>query len=1084
MSDFSIPIIQWIQNLKHHLHFILLSCSRENTFIHSCKFQEMGTYLLEFLKKIDQYSSPRDSSLEENQRFRNLLYLIEDMTKFVKMYDRDHFLNSIIAYKTNVVAEKIKNFRTRFNELCRLLNLVSPNAKQPYPQNTNQFILNDIYDSKTLVKEIENLLNNNNNNNNSKADVNKVVIDNQQVLRQRILELHSNINERQMVINTQAKVLNSDDVSKQLEKYKEWEANLNDYILSDQIIGKGTFSIVYLGCNKVTNKIVAIKQLHRTEFTQKELEMYKREIDTLLGAQHPCLLPFLGITLQHPYCILTEYISGGTLFSRLHRKELNQKILTPTNKTIIAIGVAHGMEFLHSKNLIHRDLKSLNILLDEEGLPFIGDFGLSRSLNTEKDLMTKGVGTSQWMAPEVLNSEHYNCKVDVYSFAIIMWELLTEEIPYKDVLDHNVVTQVLNFNKRPAIPEDCPQNIASFISDCWDRDPDHRPSFQTIVKMLDSGEIEFTGTEREEVDKYLESIITEDDLRKSALEIFQGMNEKSSQENIEALKQLETKDLVDALVQFLTEATESKQITQFLKLCFEAHEELSLEFEPAFPAFFNFLKKNVNSEIILLSSKIANENKESPFYFGVEELQVIILYMNEAGIDINALNLLHTIAENRLLHDNADFCAVIPGLLISVQIAQTEDVLISILSLFEKIMNYPEFVSTIIENNGEVILSIALLRSPQIPLKLLRHVFSNNPAPNIQCAELIIPRLKDLLIIDPILTLQILKLLLQLKGSFKLFGKLPQNPLVTVLTTDTPDSIIILALKVSFSLFSNPSTFNLMLEIEKVIESHLLSENLAIAQLSALCLTLLPRDCIDLLCNDTISQFLTKALQPNKEYNHSNVEKRNNFTVCALRIAGIMTDTKEGTEFVMKFIDLLFPLLRSENDNVRRFTFIIFTAFSTYDQEIECFNDCIEMMIENAQKYDGYPLIFLANVTVNPDLATTCSKYIDKLIKLMDDEIYDSFPIIWRISTTPESFDQWSTSMRDLVKCLMPFADGDIHQLVMELFQSISICKAGKCALRDENVNLYLKEKLIDVAADDPMKPVYVRIMSRIKNVL
>lgn len=126
----------------------------------------------------------------------------------------------------------------------------------------------------------------------------------------------------------------------------------------------------------------------------------------------------------------------------------------------LAMGIAYGMAYLHSKKppLIHRDLKSANLLVDESYTIKISDFGLCR-VRAYAQTMTGNCGTYQWMAPEILNNSHYTEKADIYSYGIVLWELLSRECPYTKLDGIQVAMAVLNKGARPEIPTNCPPSI-------------------------------------------------------------------------------------------------------------------------------------------------------------------------------------------------------------------------------------------------------------------------------------------------------------------------------------------------------------------------------------------------------------------------------------------------------------------------------------------------------------------------------------------------------------------------------------------------------------------------------------------------
>ena len=270
------------------------------------------------------------------------------------------------------------------------------------------------------------------------------------------------------------------------EKFANWNINLNELTLL-KVIGKGGSCEVWLGLYQKTQ--VAIKrQISRQHKTLKEFD---REVNFLVNIRHPNLLTFMGICLEDPLSIITEYCSGGTLFSLLHsRKDV---FVSWQQKLSILKEIAKGMLFLHSRNFIHRDLKSLNILMNSEinkpNDPIqlkISDFGLTREVDIE-EMMTGKIGTSHWMAPEVLSSSKYSTRADVYSFSIVMYEVITREVPYKGKKQEEIRTQVTLNSLRPdlkQVPPSCPSKLITLMTLCWKAESEKRPSFSSILDLL------------------------------------------------------------------------------------------------------------------------------------------------------------------------------------------------------------------------------------------------------------------------------------------------------------------------------------------------------------------------------------------------------------------------------------------------------------------------------------------------------------------------------------------------------------------------------------------------------------------------
>jgi len=150
------------------------------------------------------------------------------------------------------------------------------------------------------------------------------------------------------------------------------------------------------------------------------------------------------------------------------------------------LDAGRGMTYLHKSDpiIIHRDLKSHNLLVNENWKVKVCDFGLSKILDQQNDTMT-ACGTPSWTAPEILRNEHYTEKADVYSFAIVLWECITREDPHDGILPFQVVLAVGTKGMRLDIPPECPTNWKNLIKACWDEDQNLRPSFDDIMIQLE-----------------------------------------------------------------------------------------------------------------------------------------------------------------------------------------------------------------------------------------------------------------------------------------------------------------------------------------------------------------------------------------------------------------------------------------------------------------------------------------------------------------------------------------------------------------------------------------------------------------------
>lgn len=247
-------------------------------------------------------------------------------------------------------------------------------------------------------------------------------------------------------------------------------------------IGLGSYAVVYRGIWNGSD--VAVKVYFGSEYIEGTLKNYQKEIDIIKKLRHPNVLLFMGaVASQERLGIVTEFLPRGSLFKTLHK---NYQALDIKRRLRMALDVARGMNYLHHRNppIVHRDLKSSNLLVDKNWTVKVGDFGLSSLKNATYLTAKSGRGTPQWMAPEVLRSEPSNEKSDVFSFGVILWELVTASIPWNNLNLMQVVGVVGFMDRRLELPEGLDPRLESIIHDCWQSDPDQRPSFQVIIQRM------------------------------------------------------------------------------------------------------------------------------------------------------------------------------------------------------------------------------------------------------------------------------------------------------------------------------------------------------------------------------------------------------------------------------------------------------------------------------------------------------------------------------------------------------------------------------------------------------------------------
>uniref|UniRef100_A0A8D3DVE7 mitogen-activated protein kinase kinase kinase n=1 Tax=Scophthalmus maximus TaxID=52904 RepID=A0A8D3DVE7_SCOMX len=260
-----------------------------------------------------------------------------------------------------------------------------------------------------------------------------------------------------------------------------WEVPFEE--ISDlQWVGSGAQGAVFLG--KLHGQEVAVKKVRNIKET---------DIKNLRKLKHPNIITFKGICTQAPcYCILMEYCAQGQLYEVLRA---GRKI-TPSLLMDWAMGVAGGMNYLHLHKIIHRDLKSPNILITYDDSVKISDFGTSKELS-DKSTKMSFAGTVAWMAPEVIRNEPVSEKVDIWSFGVVLWEMLTGEVPYKDVDSSAIIWGVGNNSLQLPVPDSCPDSFKLLLRQCWNCKPRNRPSFRQTLLHLDIASADILSTPQE-----------------------------------------------------------------------------------------------------------------------------------------------------------------------------------------------------------------------------------------------------------------------------------------------------------------------------------------------------------------------------------------------------------------------------------------------------------------------------------------------------------------------------------------------------------------------------------------------------------
>ncbi|XP_056219383.1 mitogen-activated protein kinase kinase kinase 7-like isoform X1 [Seriola aureovittata] len=255
------------------------------------------------------------------------------------------------------------------------------------------------------------------------------------------------------------------------------EINYED-IEVEEVVGRGAFGVVCKA--KWKGKDVAIKTIE----SESERKAFIVELRQLSRVNHPNIVKLYG-SCNSPVCLVMEYAEGGSLYNVLHGAE-PLPYYTASHAMSWCLQCSQGVAYLHGmkpKALIHRDLKPPNLLLVAGGTVLkICDFGTACDIQTH---MTNNKGSAAWMAPEVFEGNNYSEKCDVFSWGIILWEVITRRKPFDEIGGpaFRIMWAVHN-GTRPPLIKNLPKPIESLMTRCWSKDPSQRPSMEEIVKIM------------------------------------------------------------------------------------------------------------------------------------------------------------------------------------------------------------------------------------------------------------------------------------------------------------------------------------------------------------------------------------------------------------------------------------------------------------------------------------------------------------------------------------------------------------------------------------------------------------------------
>lgn len=281
--------------------------------------------------------------------------------------------------------------------------------------------------------------------------------------------------------------------------------NLNNFKIVDAL-EEGSFGPVLMIQENKTHRLFTA-QISKSECKSKhDQKHFNQEIQSLLNISNPFILSIYGINsknFRNEYfpTIITEYMPNGSL----NKLITDNEDFPLSKKYLILLGIAEGMKYLHSQNIVHGNLNPTNILLDQDYCPYISDYGLYK-ITKKLESSISNIGSPIYMAPEVFSDSQYSNKSDVYSFSILAYELLTGSFPFQKVQTVYRLQRSIVKGKRPRISLILDETMQLLLTKCWAVEPENRPDFNEICETLKKENVmKSMNTNKNEVDTYLNS---------------------------------------------------------------------------------------------------------------------------------------------------------------------------------------------------------------------------------------------------------------------------------------------------------------------------------------------------------------------------------------------------------------------------------------------------------------------------------------------------------------------------------------------------------------------------------------------------
>jgi len=1087
---------QWIQNLKVEIQ--QLSGDLRFMFVHRSKFTTFINDLMEIYKKLNtNETGNRMVSPTEGVHFSQIVALFTNLRNLMESTNEVNFLSTILNNEIDYMSQSLTDLRNEFNENIEALHIVEGEGLH---FDKDQFRI-DNYDD--CVKIIERL------------DAMKLSNDKDEIKRKAVQEKLQTFIDSENISTNEVKTLSQEEFEAEMKDFDEWKKNHDDFIQQKRI-GHGSYSEIYSGIDKQSLQTVSMKVMISNSLIQREFESFKREVTILSKLRHFAILPFIGYCSEYPYIIISELMTGGRLSDRIHD---STRPLDPTKQTIIALGIAHGMAYMHAQGMIHRDLKASSIFLDADDFPRISNFEVTKQ-GPDDNSLTGQLGSAAWTAPELFNSEQYSEKIDVYSFGVLLWELLTHDVPFRGLTPFMIVRQVTESHSRPLIPQNCPPKLAKLIKACWDQDPSRRPEFSKIAEILEKGEVSFPGTNVELVAAYINQVkgsktneeLPENlELHLSNLidkyidgantlfpEIFNLLLPGISHARIHEL--FETKRFIEQFLDYLEKCDSPSSATYIMNLL---HEILIVNSELI--EYFN----DTTITSLIMSIFMRFGTTQTPFF--TETLRELIHLSRYSFTSKNFRHLapfllassipsrqqitvtLTFIVKTKMFNKDTSLLTIIPNLTTNLIPETSQDLLLKSLELLEQLTSLDSVFSYIKDNDFIIsVLPLCLHSQSDISSKafsFIRNVLTKS-IPTERFIDLFIESFHEYklspsadLSLQPLI---VLSLLMKQDNLYEKFSNADNAITAFKHFLLNPDpTVLIYALRLAFSFISNEKSSQCFLKHVSTFMTLLHSPQESISSLSSACLTRLiitmnDNQIMSISTND-MAQYLNKSLSE---------EKNQNLVTAALRLAGSLSSNNRGADFLesSQCISRIANHLESKTKIHKTLATMIFASQSSQTPSSQVLLDKISTFsgFLDDPELCSYSIVFLGNIAVDPNAAILCMPSLSKIVSMIGaGKISNSkiFTAIHRIILTPEVYEKIPDSIIEpFLSKTVDLWDTPYSTAIFQIYDIFSYLQSGKNILIQQNLKAKVSEFLQKLPISHSQRPLLKRIISRLSH--